>query len=400
MKHKNKVQFSILLSTFFGMLFSFGSVSAISPAISISTNDVTLNANRSERIELDTANFYGDITVSSSDTSIATAKLIGCESATSCSVRNKNVVMLIQGVSSGTTTTSVSFSGFINSQSMKIDETQNINVTVKSNDSSLSSLQVSPGSIDFSKDTTEYVLTLEHDVETVNITATATNNATTISGIGQYTLKDYLNTFTITAIAGDGSSTVYTINIKRKDSIGRTAASSKKSENNGEKSNDNTLVDILIPGYPIELEEDVTEYRITVNPDTESLMMRAVPKNSKAKVEITGNDNIEIGENLIKIAVIAENGEIKDYVIRVTRPSNEDAVLMSRNSGDNNVGVLGATTNGKSFNILPIILTVAGVFIAAGVTTTVIFLKKKTGAKRNQFNVMRVNSGFRPGAIR
>ena len=398
MKHKITVQFSILLSTLFAFL-TFGNVFAVRPVISFSSTNVDIGVNKSERIDVDTTDFNGDISVYSSDNSVASARLLNCDSPSSCAVRNKSSIIIVQGVSSGSAIVTVSFTGYISSQGARINETQNINITIQNNDPALSSLQVSPGSISFDKNTYEYTVTLEHDVETIEVSATAANSTTTISGIGKYSLRDYLNTITVTTTAETGANTSYVIKVKRKDSTGRTAASTKEGGGNSKKSNDNKLADILIPGYDIKLEDGVTDYEITVKPDTETLMMRAIPNNTKAKVEIHGNDSIDFGENIVKIIVIAENGETKEYTVKVTRPSSSEGALVTKNSSEGNPGVLGATANGKGFNILPIILTVAGVFIAAGAVTAAIFLKKKE-IKHKQFNVMRVNNSFRPGSVR
>ncbi len=399
MKHKKTVQFSILLSTLFAVFLSFGKTFAEGSAISLSTTNVGIGVNMSERVDIDTTDFNGDIAVYSSNSSIATARLLNCESPSSCTVRNKSSIIVIQGVSSGNAIITISFQGYISSQGTRINETQNINVLIQNDNPALASLQVNPGSINFDKNTYEYTVTLEHDVEAIEIAATAVNSTTTISGVGKYSLHDYLNAITVTTTAETGASTSYKINVKRKDSAGRTAASNKKGGEDGKKSNDNTLADILIPGYNIALEDGVTEYEVTVKPDTETLMMRAVPKNGKAKTEIQGNDNIEFGENIVKIIVIAENGETKEYTIKVTRPSDADGVLMTKNSMDGNREVLGATANSKGFNILPVIVAIAGLFITTGAIMAVVSLKKKEG-RQKQFNVMRVSSGLRPGSIR
>ena len=400
MKHKIKAQFSILLSIIFSAFLSFGNVFAIKPMVGMSSNFVSLSVGASEQIVIDATDFYGDIKVTSANNAVATAKFIGCDTISSCTVRNRTVILAVQGISQGSTSATVSFTGTISSRSIKISETQNVNITVQNSDPSLASLQISPVSINFNKDITEYTVSVEHDVASVSIAAIPVDSSTVVTGTGTFNLTDYTNTFEIIATATNGATCSYKINVKRKDETGRTAASSKKSTKSDKKSSDNTLSDILIPGYDIKMEEGVTEYKITVKPDASSIMVHAIPNDEKATVEVEGNDNIEFGENIVKIMVKAETGEIKDYVIRVTRPSNEEEALAIQKSEDGNREVLGATSNGKGFNILPIIITVASVFIGAGAVTTIVFLKKRSSSKRKQFNVMRVNNGFRPGSIR
>lgn len=399
MKYKNKSQLSILLSIFFSTIFSAINASAASPIINISSTNVGITPGNSERVNIDTTDFYGTITVSSSNAAVASVKMLGCESAEVCTVRNRNVVLTIQGLSTGSASATVSFSGAISSSDIRLNETQKIDITVNNSDTSLASLAVSPFQINFNNSVTEYTVTAEHDLTSVEVTATATSPTTTVSGIGTYTLKDYLNTIEVITTAEDGSQASYKIKIKRKDSDGRTAVAKKSDKDASSK--DNTLKDIVIIGYDIDFNSEKTEYSITVKPNTGSLMIRAVPNNGEAKVEVKGGDDIKVGDNIIKIIVTAENGETKEYQIKVKRPVNKDAVGVTKDSKDGNLDVLGVTANGKeSNNILPIVFGIAaGVFTVAGIITTVVFLRKKSDNRRKQFNVMRVNNGFRPNSI-
>ncbi len=398
MKHKYTSKLLILLSTFFSAIAYSINAFAISPMINVSSVNVDLGEGQSSRIEISTADFTGTAKVFSSNSNVATARFIGCDAIDTCTVRNRDISLFVQGISSGDATIQLSFSGMLTSSSIGISEYQNISVSIRNSDTTLSNLTVSPVGINFNKDTTDYTITVDHDVESVGIYATASSSRTSVTGTGDFKLKDYLNTFQVTVTAEDGSNTVYKVNVKRKDANGRTAVSSKKSNN--EKSNDNKLTDILIPDCEIDFKEDIEDYSITVKPDTEKLMIRAIPSNENAKVEIEGNEEIEIGENIIKIIVTAENGDIKIFTIRVTRPDGEDATLATKRSEDGNRNVLGTTASGSKISVFTIALIAFGVATIAGTIVTVIFLKKKAATKRKQFNVMRVNNNFRPNSIR
>lgn len=54
-----------------------------------------------------------------------------------------------------------------------------------------------------------------------------------------------------------------------------------------------------------------TEYRIDISNNVTTLRILAVPENENAKVEITGNENLKPGNNLINISVTAQNGTTK-----------------------------------------------------------------------------------------
>lgn len=70
--------------------------------------------------------------------------------------------------------------------------------------------------------------------------------------------------------------------------------------------------------------KDKTSYSITVPNDVSSLHVAYKTESSKAKVKITGNTSLEVGTNVIKILVTAENGNTKTYTIRVTKLATED----------------------------------------------------------------------------
>ena len=92
----------------------------------------------------------------------------------------------------------------------------------------------------------------------------------------------------------------------------------------------NVLLDSLHldkEGINPNFQNDVTEYYLIVDEKTENLEIDAIPENKNASVKITGNTNLKVGENEVKIQVISEDrNSKKDYVIHVTKTNNaEDA---------------------------------------------------------------------------
>ncbi len=89
-----------------------------------------------------------------------------------------------------------------------------------------------------------------------------------------------------------------------------------------EESNNKNLKSLSISGeYKLtpEFDKDVTEYNITVGKDVDSLDIKATAEDSTAKVEISGNDKILTGENLVEVKVTAEDGTVRTYKINVTK---------------------------------------------------------------------------------
>lgn len=64
---------------------------------------------------------------------------------------------------------------------------------------------------------------------------------------------------------------------------------------------------------------DIKEYYLTVSENINKIDVEAIPENPNLKVEITGNDNLKIGENLITINV---TGEDEIYNIHVLKTDN------------------------------------------------------------------------------
>ena len=88
-----------------------------------------------------------------------------------------------------------------------------------------------------------------------------------------------------------------------------------------EKSNNKNLKSLTVDGYEITptFSNDVTEYSLNIDESVDALTVKAVAEDEKAKVEITGNDNLLIGENTIEIKVTAEDETVKTYKINVTK---------------------------------------------------------------------------------
>lgn len=77
-----------------------------------------------------------------------------------------------------------------------------------------------------------------------------------------------------------------------------------------------------------EFNKDITSYRVTLPNEITKLALSALPESDSAEVSINGNENLQVGENVITIVVKAENGARKEYTITVVReielPAAED----------------------------------------------------------------------------
>lgn len=87
----------------------------------------------------------------------------------------------------------------------------------RSNDATLSELNIEELEIDFDKNTTKYDIEVDNDVESINIEAKTSSDKAKISGLGKKSLKVGKNTFTIKVTAENGKVKNYTLNITRSE---------------------------------------------------------------------------------------------------------------------------------------------------------------------------------------
>ena len=171
---------------------------------------------------------------------------------------------------------------------------------VKSSDSSLKSLTVSSGSIDFIPSTLEYNLDVSSNVSTIEIQAVPNDTKATVKLPDKLSLETGLNTFAIVVTAEDGSTTTYKINVNKLENI----------------ISENALLSSLnISGKQINFSSDVFEYKIG-NITTSKLDINATAIDGNAKIKIFGNNNIG-KDGVIIIRVTAEAGNYKDYILYV-----------------------------------------------------------------------------------
>ena len=188
----------------------------------------------------------------------------------------------------------------------KIIITRNDN---RSKNNYLSSLSVSAGNINFNKNTTVYSLVVDNNVSKIKFTGKAEDSKSTVNGLGDKNLVVYSNTFRIVVVAENGSERVYTINVIRKDENGRL----------GNISSDSYLKSIEIEDYQIEFDKDKFDYAITVESNVTSVSIKAMASSDKATVQINNVSSLEIGNNVVTIKVVAEDGSSKEYKINIFR---------------------------------------------------------------------------------
>ncbi len=164
----------------------------------------------------------------------------------------------------------------------------------KSNNKELKSLTVEGYMLtpEFSNDVTDYSLTINDDVDSLEITAEPADEKAEVEIIGNSNLLIGDNTIQVKVTAEDGTIRTYRINVTKGSQV------------------EFGLTSLTIEGYALtpEFDENTYEYTLEINdPSVTSLNINTEVSDENATVEITGNTNLQVGRNIITILVKSED---------------------------------------------------------------------------------------------
>ena len=234
----------------------------------------------------------------------------------------------------------------------------------RSNNNDLKSLSISGGTIDFNKNTTNYLIKVEHDVDSVTINATTEDMKASVSGTGIKTLKDYVNEFKIVVTAENESTKTYIVKVARKDENG----------NYGKLSSDNTVKSISVTNYDIKFNQDKKEYNILVEENINNVEITVVPNDIKSAVNIQNNTNLKPGLNKVIVQVTSESGEVNEYTLNVYKIGEEKKAIEPETP----------TEDEKEDNRFNLWMIIAGIEIIIIILLIVLLLKKNKKRDGNE----------------
>ncbi len=102
-------------------------------------------------------------------------------------------------------------------------------------------------------------------------------------------------------------------------------------------SNNNYLKELSFSSGQIEFDKNTNRYDMSVENSVTDLVVRAISDDRKSKVEILGNNDLVVGDNLVTIKVTAENGKVRNYFVNVRRISKDSK--LSSNSYLKNIEI-------------------------------------------------------------
>ena len=219
------------------------------------------------------------------------------------------------------------FKVIVTAEDKKTTKTYTLNITRESISkvATLKNLGIRPNDFKgFKSGTLSYNVKVPYDVEKINIYAEKTNAASTVTGLGDKTLDVGANTFKVVVTAEDKKTTrTYTLIVNRlKENEESNEETKEEPEENDEEKTDGDvkgLTSIEIAGFTLkpEFKNDVYEYTLEATDEAQKLDIQTKTSSDKIKVEIIGNEKLEIGENLITLLVRNEDGTKTTYQINV-----------------------------------------------------------------------------------
>lgn len=134
------------------------------------------------------------------------------------------------------------------------------------------------------------------------------------------------------------------------------------------KSNNNYLSSINLSEGNINFDKNILIYDITVDNETTTLEVKATPEHNKAIITGVGNHTLNVGENVIKITIKAEDKTERTYTLNVNRKAKEIIVDDEVIENDN-------IEKEKTY-VIPIIIV--SIILVIGLISFVIWKNKKS----------------------
>ena len=128
------------------------------------------------------------------------------------------------------------------------------------------------------------------------------------------------------------------------------------SQPTGTGSPNNKLSGLSVSGLSLtpSFSRDTMEYNLIVDPSVTNITVNASPLDSGASVGGAGNITLQSGNNDIKIAITAQNGTVREYVLHVVRqnggPTSSPAAPDGSSPGNTSGSTSGNTTGNTSGN--------------------------------------------------
>lgn len=169
----------------------------------------------------------------------------------------------------------------------------------------------------FDKKTTSYKLSVKKDVTSIKVNASLSSDKSTFNngnGPRIVSLNYGVNNVVVEVKSESGSIKKYTIKVKRED----------------ERSSNNYLKSLNVSVGDFKFDKKTLNYSFSVPNDTSSIKVIAEAEDQKSSVSGNKTYDLKEGVNTIEVNVIAENGSVRKYTLKVTR------IVKNKDSKENN----------------------------------------------------------------
>lgn len=236
------------------------------------------------------------------------------ESTASCVITLSGTVSFCSDMKTIPITDNTEFTIRVTASDGRSTRTYRVNVVRnKSSNNKLAVLESNVGTLlpEFDPDTNNYVLNIDRDVQSVQLSGSAQSARASISGMGVVRIQSDEQVANITVTAENGSKNVYSVLIQRG------------------KDNDSTLSDLRVKGETLSpsFNPATTEYTVAVPYETEQVVVEADAAKPTSIVSGTGTKNLNEGDNLVTVTVTAEDGSHTDYEVTIHRASIDSAEI-------------------------------------------------------------------------
>ena len=335
-KNVKKILFLILL--FFVILFCNTIVNAAS--FSASASKTTLTKGSTATLTITASDCAGKFSITSSDSNVVSI------SSSSEWVESGSKSITITAKKEGTAKITVKAADVSDSSANVVSGSKSISITVKdttsNNNSNSNSNNNSGNNGNNNNNPTPSEPTFTSTNETVYAKSKAnirSSYSTSSTKVGSLSEGDSVTRIGIgnngwSKITYNGQtayiSTSLLTKTKPEENNSKPNETTDNTTNNSEKNNDKPeetilqLDELKIENYKLtpEFSKDIYEYKIDIDENIEKLNIEPISNDKDITIEVKGNENLKIGDNLITITLKKDGVEEKTYNITVTKKEN------------------------------------------------------------------------------
>lgn len=330
----------LFVGLFVGIFAITSKVNAASATITTSAKTVTVGKSATVTVKVNAATWNLSVSGDATD-SIVGANSEGKNQSTTKTYTVKPTkagtykVSLKGDITDGETEKTTNVSDSVTITATESTETKK-EETTKSSNANLSTLGVTPKEYDFTgfnANTTSYKVTVPNNVDSLKVAYKTADKNAKVKVTGNTGFEVGTNTIKVEVTAADGKTTkTYTIAVTKlatEDSKPGNLIDDKDSKNL-------YLSSLSIEGLELspEFSKDVFAYEATIDMDENDLSkvnVNAQAENANATIEITGNTDLQEGENVINVIVKSnDSSEQTVYQITVNKISKSSEIANSK----------------------------------------------------------------------